>query len=880
MSPLFQQALISAKISIPSPGTQVVARPRLAEKLRNGLQRPLTVISAPAGFGKTTLVSSTLREQADETRVAWLSLDQEDGHLIRFLYHLVATLQSVAPDVGRAPIFLIGRLQLPAPNDLIAALVSEIADSAYRIVLVLDDYHIVPSPEINAAVTYLVEHMPEPLHVILISRKVPDLPLARWRTQQRLSEIGLDDLRFSLEESSLYLELAMGLSLNAELVRTLEQKTEGWIAGLQMAVLSMQHSADKESMENFAQRVASFSGEHRHVLAYLAEEVFSHQTPEVQDFLRGTSGLDRLCASLCDAVTGRQNSRNMLNHLEQANMFLLRLDETRNWYRYHQLFAEFLCTESDADKRRQQHLNASQWYEANGFEEEAIRHSFAAKDFPSTVRLFRAFADNVLARGELSKLRSWLDEFPDDLVRAHSDLACYKSWTLYLSGHTAQAQPYAKLARELESENDPRERRGMLAAIHAYIALSWGDPRDAVAYAKQALEQLGDSASFFLVYAKSLLGQAQVLIGDRVAAVETLRKGVQLGQQLDNHFMTVDAMGPLIDLMLLQGQLREAKAICMNGIERYVDAKGSSAPVAALLYIRLGVLDYEQNDLNAARYRLQTGIELSSQLGMVFFKLLGLRALAKLQHVCGEREAAWDTLAEASEIAERPESVRRRRLIALVVAELQLREGNIDGSARTLDETRALVGRSLEEEDLLVARIYLARHQPTRAFNVLVPLEQNAQKDGFHGSLIAIQVLQALCKRAIGEKAAAARYLASAVSLAASAGYRRVFLDEGRSVAEILGEIRHVDPGFVNELIESFAADDETLPTAVLHESLSRMEREILKLVSLGLTNQQTAEKLGITVSTTKWYLTQMFSKLNVRNRTQAIARARQLGLL
>ena len=880
MKSISPQALINTKISIPAPGTRIVARPRLADKLHEGLRRPLTVVTAPAGFGKTTMVADALREDAGDRQVAWLSLDEEDGHLVRFLYHMVATLQSVAPDVGRAPIFLIGRLQLPAPNDLIAALLNEIAASTQRIVLVLDDFHVVSSPEIHASIGFLVEHMPEQLRLVLISRKVPDLPLARWRMQRRLSEIVLDDLRFSLDESSAFLEQAIGIALRADIIEALEQKTEGWIAGLQMAALSLRHSADKDSMANFAQRVASFSGEHRHVLEYLAEEVFSRQAPEVQDFLRRTSGLDRLCASLCDAVTGGSDGKRQLNHLEQANMFLLRLDETRHWYRYHQLFADFLRTESDAAEQRRQHLQASEWYEANGFEEEAIRHALAAGDFPSTVRLFRAFADDVLSRGELSKLRSWLDELPDELVRAHSDLACYKAWTLYLGGQTAQAQPYAKLARELGSEGEPPKRRGMLAAIHAYIALSWGDPRDAVVNARHALDWLGESASFFRVYAHSLLGQAQALVGQRGAAVATLGKGVQLGQQLDNPFMTVDAMGPLIQMMTAQGRLREARAMGQNAIRRYVDARGAPAPVAALLYIRLGCLDHEQNDLEAARYRLMTGIELSRQLGMVFYALLGLRALARLLHVCGEREAAWDTLAEAGELAQRPESARRRRLIAQIVAELQLREGNVDGAARTLDEIRAMVDYAGEEEDLLTARILLARRQAVRALNALAPLEARASADGFAGSLIAIHVLQALCKKSLGEKAAAARYLAAAVSLAASGGYKRVFLDEGRAMAELLEDVRHVDPAFVSGLIESLADDEETLPSSALHENLSRMEREILKLVNVGLTNQQIGEKLGITVSTTKWYLTQVFGKLNVRNRTQAMARARQLKLL
>lgn len=880
MSFTSQQALVNAKISIPAPGPHTISRPRLVDELRDGLRRPLTIVTAPAGFGKTTMVADALRSEAGRLDVAWLSLDAEDRHLIRFLYHLVAAVQSAVPNVGRAPVFLIGRLQLPAASDLLTALLSELAETSRHVVIVVDGYHAVSSPEIDAAIAFLVDHLPTQLHLVLISREVPPLPLARWRLQQRLSEIGLESLRFSAGESARFLTAAIGLALPEDLLRTLERKTEGWIAGLQMAALSLQHSADNASMASFAQRVDAFGGEHRHVLDYLAEEVFNRQPQEIRDFLQRTSALDRLCAPLCDAVTGTANSRNLLIRLEQANMFLMRLDENRQWFRYHPLFAEFLRAGCDLTEQQRQHLQASRWYAANNFEEEAIRHAFAARDFPTTVRLLRDFADKVLARGELSKLRSWLDELPDDLVRAHSDLACYKAWTLCLAGRTAEGQPYAALARELETDDEPLHRRGMLGAIHAYIALSWGDPKDAVALAKQALGRLGECASFFRVYAHSLLGQAQALAGERVAATSTLSKGVQLGQQLDNHFMTVDTMGALIPMMIGQGKLREARAMCQKAISRFVDAKESPAPVAALLYIRLGIIDHEQNDLESARYRLLTGIELSRQLGMVFYALLGLRALAKLQHVCGEREAAWNTLAEASEIAQRPESTRRARLISLLIAELQLREGNVEGAMRTLDDTRALPCAVGEEEDLLAARIYLARHQPTRALNILATLEKNAGAEGFHGSLIVIHILQALCRKAAGEKAVATRCLSKAVSLAAPGGYRRVFLDEGRAVADLLGETRHVDPGFVNRLLEAFALDEETLPSSALQQSLSRMEREILKLLNLGLTNQQIGEKLGITVSTTKWYLTQMFGKLDVRNRTQAIARARQLGLL
>ena len=880
MNTLFLRPVIKTKISMPSQRAEVVPRPRLAERLSEGLSRPLVVVSAPGGYGKTTLVASALRERAGEFRIAWLSLDQDDGHPVRFFYHVVATLQSVLPHVGRALVSLVGSLQLPAPNDLVALLLNEVADSHERVVLVLDDYHVIRNTEIHSAMTFLIERMPDQMHVVLITREEPDLPLARWRSHQRVSEIGIDDLRFSLDEAALFLSHAMGLTISADVVSALEERTEGWVAGLQMAALSVRHADGKKSITDLAQRIAAFSGEHHRVLDYFANEVLRHQTPEIQDFLRRTAVLDQLCASLCDAVTGRGDSRPVLSKLEQANMFLIRLDDHRHWYRYHQLFADFLRSESDAGEQNEQHLKASAWYEARGFGEEAIKHAFMAKDLATTVRLFRAFADEVLSRGELSKLRGWLDELPDDLVRSHSDLACYKAWTLYLRGRTAEAQPYAALASALESEADPPQRRGMLGTIQAYIALNWGDPREAVASAKQALQWLGDSASFFRVFALSLLGQAQNLTGDRVASVETLRNAVQLAQQVDNQFMSVDATGQLAMMMYGQGQLREAVILCRNALDHFVDAKGTPAPVAARLYITVSILDHEQNDLEAARKHLQTGIALSRQLGMVFTSLMGLRALAKLQHVTGDRESAWDNLAEARELAQRPESPRRRRLIAVVTAELQLREGNVEGAARTLEEIRPLVGGGSEDEALVYARILLAQHQPTRAANSLLALEQNARKDNFNGSLITIHVLQALCKSALGERAAAVRYLEAAVSLAAAEGYRRIFLDEGRVLADLLSQVLHVAPVFVQGLLDRLNQGEQLLPSTPLPEGLSRREREILKLINLGLTNQQIADKLTITVSTTKWYLTQMFGKLQVRSRTQAVARGRELGLL
>ena len=387
----------------------------------------------------------------------------------------------------------------------------------------------------------------------------------------------------------------------------------------------------------------------------------------------------------------------------------------------------------------------------------------------------------------------------------------------------------------------------------------------------------GDRPSFFRVYALSLLGQAQILCGQRKSAGATLRQAFQLAQKLDNHLMTLDALAHLALLMYAQGQMREAILLCRNTLERYVDDQGRPQPVAGLVHIPLGIFFYENNDLESARYCLVTGIALCQQLGMVYFRLMGQRALARLQYASGEREAAWNTLAAAREVAAQPESPRRGRIVAALTAEIQLREGNVTEAARTLAAAHSLQGPPSEYEALTQARLLLAQHHPSRAAITLDRLERLARNDGCDGSLISIHVLQALCLTATGQRKQALERMERAVSLAASAGYRRVFLDEGPPVLAMLAELRHVAPEFVNGLLEPLTSTP-AVPTA-LPDPLSRSEREILRLLNRGMTNQEIADQLAITVGTTKWHLNRIFAKLQVRNRTEAISKGRQLKL-
>lgn len=871
--------LLRTKITLPPARSHRVTRQRLLDRLHQGLARPLTVVAAPAGFGKTTLVVDWLHEVSSSMAVAWLSLDQDDAETSHFLYYLVATLQAVEPAVGRAPITLLGSLGMPAPKDLVTLLLNEIGQSTQRIVLALDDYHLIGNPEIDAAIEYLVERMPESLRLVLVARDQPNLPLARWRALAHVNEIGLDDLRFSFDESALFLKNTMGLELDGDSVRALGNRTEGWIAGLQMAALSRQQPIRVGRADDMDQRSSEFGGDHRYVIDYLAGEVLRRQTDDIRSFLTQTGVLDRLCAPLCDAVTGRADSKVILPRLEQANMFLLPLDDSRQWYRYHQLFADFLRSRLESGERRALLQKASAWHETSGSGAEAIKYALAAEDVPATIRLFRMLVEDALGRGDMPTLLAWLDALPDSVLREHRDLVGYKSWLLYLRGLTYEAQEYPPPGDPADTTSDlPASQRGMLYAFHSYLALNWGDPKDAVEPARRALEHLGSSGSFFRVFAMSLLGQAQALGGERNAAIETLNEAVALGRKLGNHLMMLDALGHLTPLMLARGELREAIVRCKDAAAKYVDASGEPLPVSGFVHVSLGVLYYEINDLEAARRYLETGIALCQQLGMIYPTMMGHRALAKLQFATGDREAAWNTLAEARDIAERPESPRRKRSVAVLTAELQLREGNVGEAARTLAAAHEK-GMMTEPESLTYARLLIAQHHPSLADAQLAKIEEAAIADKCDGSLAAIRVLQALCKRAQGQHSAALRHLESAVSLAASRGYRRIFLDEGVAMSTMLAQVRHVAPEFVSALIEALPQETETMAPA-LPEPLSKSEREILRLLNVGATNQEIADKLGTTIGTTKWHLNQIFGKLQVRNRTGAIAKARQLKLL
>ncbi|MGH3519601.1 MAG: LuxR C-terminal-related transcriptional regulator [Haloechinothrix sp.] len=878
--------LVTTKLLTPPARRDLVARPALERLLGGALTLPLTLVTAPAGFGKTSLVSGWLRRQS---RVAWLMLDENDNVPGRFLDYLIAAIRHLDDRSGEAAQAMMAAGQQSASMPAVmATLVNDLADADQDAVLVLDDFHTITEPEILDAVGFLVEHCPPRLHLVLVGRQDPMLPLARWRGRGLVGEIGSAQLRFSHPEAAQLLRWVVGHSVENATVATLHRRAEGWAAGLQMLGIGLRGGASSDRVDVSA--VQHGRGD-SYVLDYLAEEVLRGQPEETRRFLRLTSVLDTLTPPLCDAVTERTDSAAVIRQLEQENLFLVPLDERGEWHRYHGLFADYLRTELDAAEATAVHAGAARWFAETGMADETIRHAVAAGDHDLAIRTVRESAEEQIRRGGLASLLSWLGRLPEGVVRQHADLAGFKGWLLYLGGRMDDAESYALISEALMADDAPESDRAMLRTFQAYLALTRGEPGRAAELATHALRLLGDSTSFFRAAAMGVLGQARRLTGDRRGAIEVLRAAVRLGQRSDNALSALEATGYLAPLLYVQGRLREAVVLCEQGLVGHQDSSGRTLPVAGLAEVPLGTLRYEQDELDLALRHLTEGIARCEQLGTTSYTLLGLRTLARLHAAKGATEEAFRALLTARSQAEAAEDHRRARLVVATIAELHLRTGSTNAANNVLAEIAGDEPSSSDYEQLTRARLLIAQGDPARALDVLAEIESRAAAEGRDGSLIAILAVGARARADLGDPSVARELLAKAVELAAPEGYRRTFLDEGPTLVPLLRQVRATAPAFVNDLLARSATvprhQEQRRKTGVrtvegigVVESLTDTQRRILLLIATGMSNQQVAEQLCITVGTTKWHLNQIFGRLQARNRTEAVARAREFDLL
>lgn len=878
--------ILSTKLYIPPSRPKRVSRPRLIEQLDEGLHRKMTLISASAGFGKTTLISEWVANC--DRLIAWLSLDDGDNDLTYFLTYFVTALQTIAPDIGDGVLIALQSPQSPPVESILTTLLNEIATISDSFVLVLDDYHLIDSKSVDNALIFLLEHLPPQMHLVISTREDPQLPLARLRARDQLTELRAADLRFTPSETAGFLNEGMGLNLSEKDIAALETRTEGWIAGLQLAGISMKGHEDISSF------IQSFTGSHHFVLDYLVEEVLQQQSESIQSFLLNTSILNRLCGSLCDAilldpvVSGQET----LEFIEQANLFLIPLDKERRWYRYHHLFANFLrqrlqqnsslLSDNEGIDVAELHIRASQWYEDNGFELDAFHHATVANDVERAERLIEGDGIPLEFRGAGASILNWLESLSGTILDARPSLwVTYASTLFFVGQHTAVEEKLQAAERAIQktgADDKPSDLIGRIASLRATLALLQHNIETIITQSRRALEYLHPDNLPIRTAATWTLGYAYQLQGDRVTASQTYRDVISMGKSSGDSIYTIATTISI-------GQIQEADNQLYLANETYKEvlqlAGDPPQPIACTAYLGLARIAYQWNDTDTAFEYGQQCFRLIQQMESIdTFASYGI-FLSRLRLAGGDISGASDILDEAETFLHQHDFMFRMPDVASAQLRILLYQGNLTVAARLADKY---------EIPLSQARVHIAQGNPSEALLLLESLLQQAEGKNWVDEQLKVMLLQTIVYYEIGEKEEALQVLSNALALAKPGGIIRIFVDEGLAMARLLYEALsyEIEPEYVRRLLEAFpVSDSQQLPQAKLKrsnseglDSLSEREIEVLQLIAEGLSNQEVADRLYLSLYTVKVHARNIYSKLDVKNRTQAVAKGRSLGIL
>jgi LuxR family maltose regulon positive regulatory protein len=858
-------------------------------------------VSAPAGFGKTTLVSEWV--SGDERPAAWLSLDEGDSDPARFLAYIITALQTIEVNIGAGMLGVLQSPQPPPAEMILTALLNEITTIPNNFVLVLDDYHVIESQQDDAstsvddALTFLLDHLPPQLHLVIVSRIDPSIPLSRLRAGNQMTEMREDDLRFSLDEINTFLDKVMGLDLSSDNVAALETRTEGWIAGLQLAALSMHGLRRSDEITDFINR---FTGSDRFIQDYLADEVLQQRPKGTEDFLLKTSILSRMCGPLCDAVrfasveeitvADQKNSQAILEELEAANLFIVPLDNERRWYRFHHLFAELLrqrLGQQGPERVAELHVRASAWYEKNDLEIEAFHHATEANDVERAERLIEGAGLPLHFRGGAAAVLNWLESLPKTVLDARPSLWVTHASALIFAGKSssiekklqaAEAALAAQAAPErTELDGKAQDLVGHIAAIRAMMAVSLHQIETIITQANRAMELLHRDNLPVRTAATWTLGFAYELQGDRDKASRAYAEVISNSEVSGNFMFTIAATTSLGYIQETDNQLYLAAETHQRALQLAGDPP---LPFACASYLGLASIFYKWNDLVAAQQHVHQSAQLAQQIeGVDTLAVCGV-LLARMKLVQGDVAGASATLADAEQFVRLNNFMFRMPEIAAVQVLTLLQQGDIAAAANLADKHELPVSQ---------AQVHLAQGEAPAALAVLEPLGQRADAKGLEDERLKVKVLQAVAQHANGETEEAVQLLGDALALAEPGGPIRIFLDEGLPMAQLLSEAaaHGIMPDYCDKLLAAFEAEDQgseeepNLPNAQpLIEPLSPRELEVLQLIAQGLSNREISERLFLALSTVKRHNGNIYGKLQVNRRTEAVARARELSLL
>ena len=910
-APSGRDVLLATKLHVPGSRPDLVPRPRLAGLLDEGLATGLVLVCAPAGYGKTVLLADWARRGGQ--RAGWLSLDAGDNDPARFWRHAVAALDRARPGIaGRVAPLLSASSGPPAGSwfgGLVTALINELAagPDAGGVLLVLDDYHVIGSRPVHESVAFLLEHRPPGICVVLASRSDPPLPLARLRGSGQLTEVRAADLRFTSGEAAALLQ-HVAATLPDAAVAALAARTEGWAAGLQLAALSLR------GQDDVAGFVAAFTGSHRYVLDFLAEEVLERQGEQVRTFLLETSVLERLSGPLCDAVTGRAGSQARLEQVERAGLFLVPLDEVRGWWRYHQLFADLLrgrLQQEQPGRVPQLHRHAATWYEERGLADDVIRHALAAGDTAWAARLIEQHFDTVYSlRGEAATIQRWLSALPADLVWSRPRLLLAQAQLAAAAGRVEAVEPLLDAAERAfagvaDEAFEPTVGRAgsllvnvpALIAVHrSYLAMLRGDAEATAAFASQALAKLGEGERLLEYLARFDLAVAEWLRGHLAEAERVFVSSI--ASWADKPTVTAWGRHILGQVQHARGRLDAAVLSCQQALESTTMPGRRPPPAAGPAYVDLGAVAYQRDELDIALRQVTEGIALCRPLAYTPPLAAGLVTLAWIRQVTGDPAGALEAIDEAGQVAPGPAGLLNP--VPAQRARLLLAQGDLAAAARWTEEQ----GLAADDEPdyrgerghLVLTRVLLAQGQLGPALALLDRVHAAAAAQDRTGSLIEAGALRALALAASGDEAGAVAVLAETLMLACPQGYVRVFADEGPPMAALLGRLiaaqragqaaADVPLGYLARLRRAFdagpATPDPGRDTAVpgIIDPLTSRELEVLRMLAAGRSNQAIAGELVVTLDTVKKHVGHVLGKLGAANRTEAVARARELSLI
>jgi LuxR family maltose regulon positive regulatory protein len=893
--------LLKTKLYVPPIRHGLVSRLRLIERINAGIHagHKLTLISAPAGFGKTTLLSEWIAGCGRP--VAWLSLDEQDDDLARFLAYLVGALRML-PGLAEAGVgeSALGMLHASRPQPLpveaiLTTLINDIATIPTTFILVLDDYHLIQAQPIHDALTFLLDHLPPSMHLALATRANPPLPVARLRGRGQLSEIRQADLRFTVDEAAMFLNQVMGLGLSIDSVVALARRLEGWIAGLQMTAISMRGRGE---ITDFIEALA---GATRHILDYLVEEVLQQQSTEVQSFLLRTAILDRLCGSLCDAVTGQEGGKVILRMLEHANLFVAPLDEEHHWYRYHRLFADMLVeqmTGQQPDQLPDLHRRAAQWYEQSGFADNGVKHALAAGDAGWAARMVEQAAEGVLLSGQRATLQRWLRSLPKDTLRDHPLLCAYRAFLMLAEGGQAeQIELWLSRADEADSAGVVT---GEISLVRAYLRLDKGAGST---LDQHVLDRIPNERLYLRSFALSYQGVIHKFRGDLGRASQSFSEMARIGRLCESTPIIVDAFCQLAEIATVRGQLHQAEALYVQALELCTDRQGRRQMLAGEPLIGLGRLHYERNDPGKAKELIVTGIDLLSTIANAK-TMPGYLVLAHIWLSKGDEDKAHQSMLKAQQIAESwalPEIVLP--VFSSNKVEFELAQGDIEEALWTIRSrglTEIIHGDGLREdlasctfpllrtfEYIGVAKIKLMQGHYCDTLSILDSLLELAVTSGWSREVINIQVLRALAMKGNGDLDRALDSLGRALSMAEPEGFARAFVGGGRAMFELLHQAagRGIASVYTRKLLSEFRQSVRSNEVAIdpppalpLIEPLTARETEVVRLLLRGWSDKAISQELVISIATVRKHLKNIYGKLGVHSRGEAVASVRELG--